>query len=144
MIDVSQQICQPVLKLDFTAHDIMESLSEFGPWTSKHLPMNQPKLTVDFLVQQCGESRLWINLGQQKKIPQPYYNIFIYCLYSLLIYNTYFKNGPRARLSRLPKTLYFRLWEVATDLTSNEQSMRNVVSSPMWHMLVLSDHSKTC
>ncbi len=49
-----------------------------------------------------------------------------------------------ARLSRLPKNLYIRLWEVATDLTSNEQSMRNVVSSAMWHILVLSDLPKTC
>jgi hypothetical protein len=28
MIDLSREICKPVLKLDFTVHDIMESLSE--------------------------------------------------------------------------------------------------------------------
>ncbi len=29
MLDLSREICKPVLKLDFTAHDLMESLSEF-------------------------------------------------------------------------------------------------------------------
>jgi hypothetical protein len=28
MIDLSSEICKPVLKLDLTAHDLMESLSE--------------------------------------------------------------------------------------------------------------------
>jgi hypothetical protein len=28
MIDLSRKICKPVLKLDFTAHGLMESLSE--------------------------------------------------------------------------------------------------------------------
>jgi hypothetical protein len=31
MIDLYRGRCKTVLKLDFTAHDIMESLSEFGP-----------------------------------------------------------------------------------------------------------------
>jgi hypothetical protein len=29
MIDLWREICKPVLKLDFSAHGIMESLSEF-------------------------------------------------------------------------------------------------------------------
>ncbi len=32
MIDLQREICKPALKLDFTAHSTMESLSEFGPW----------------------------------------------------------------------------------------------------------------
>jgi hypothetical protein len=28
MIDLSREICKPVLKLDFTAHDQMKSLSD--------------------------------------------------------------------------------------------------------------------
>ncbi len=31
MIVLSREICQPVIKLDFTAHVTMESLSEFEP-----------------------------------------------------------------------------------------------------------------
>ncbi len=31
MIDLQREICKPALKLDFTAHSMMESLSEFGP-----------------------------------------------------------------------------------------------------------------
>jgi hypothetical protein len=30
MSDLYREICKPVLKLDFTAHGIMESLSELG------------------------------------------------------------------------------------------------------------------
>ncbi len=29
MIDLSREICKPVLKLDFAPHGLMESLSEF-------------------------------------------------------------------------------------------------------------------
>jgi hypothetical protein len=29
IIDLQREICKPVVKLDFTAHGIMESLSEF-------------------------------------------------------------------------------------------------------------------
>jgi hypothetical protein len=35
MIDLQKETSKPVLKLDFTAHGIMESLSEFGPCGSK-------------------------------------------------------------------------------------------------------------
>jgi hypothetical protein len=31
MLDLLREICKPVLKLDFTAHGKMESLSEYGP-----------------------------------------------------------------------------------------------------------------
>jgi hypothetical protein len=31
MIDLRREICKPIIKLDFTAHDIMESLSESEP-----------------------------------------------------------------------------------------------------------------
>jgi hypothetical protein len=37
MIDLSREICKQVLKLDFTAHGIMESLSEFGLSNSTYL-----------------------------------------------------------------------------------------------------------
>jgi hypothetical protein len=30
MIDLQREICKPVLKLDLTAHGILESFSEFG------------------------------------------------------------------------------------------------------------------
>jgi hypothetical protein len=33
MIDILREICKPVLKQDFTAHGIIESPLEFGPWT---------------------------------------------------------------------------------------------------------------
>jgi hypothetical protein len=32
LISREREICEPVLKLDFTAHGIMESFSEFGLW----------------------------------------------------------------------------------------------------------------
>jgi hypothetical protein len=32
IIYLSREICKPVLKPDFSAHGLMESLSEFGPW----------------------------------------------------------------------------------------------------------------
>jgi hypothetical protein len=36
MINLMRGICKLVLKLDFTAHGIMESLSEFGLWVVKY------------------------------------------------------------------------------------------------------------
>jgi hypothetical protein len=33
MTDLLREVYQPVLKLKFTVHGIMESLSEFGLWT---------------------------------------------------------------------------------------------------------------
>ncbi len=61
MIDLYREICKTVLKLDFKAHTIMESLSEFGLWpppspvmqptcegTSRFLPCQQLMLKIIF------------------------------------------------------------------------------------------------
>jgi hypothetical protein len=43
MSDLYREICKPVLKLDFTAHGIMESLSELGKFFYK-LSIQQGKV----------------------------------------------------------------------------------------------------
>jgi hypothetical protein len=39
MIDLSKEICKQVLKLDFTAHGLLEPLSEFQPRTDQIVDM---------------------------------------------------------------------------------------------------------